>query len=148
MTIRSLNSRAVLDLLGVLAAGETAMAQDNNPPNVMGNIINNQGIITQGQVGNNTINYGSTRLTFDQTVADELASKIPPEKPVIVHAVGTQADWDVAAQYLLYLRSKGFQVEGRRSGQLVLSPGKYSRKITIEDDGAATLVTITPSATE
>jgi hypothetical protein len=87
-------------------------------------------------------------LSFDQTVADELASKIPTEKPVIVHAVGSQADWDVAAQYLLYLRSKGFQVEGRRSGQLVLSPGKYSRKITIEDDGAATLVTITPSATE
>jgi hypothetical protein len=31
------------------------MAQDDKPPNTIGNITNNSGIITQGQIGNNTI---------------------------------------------------------------------------------------------
>jgi hypothetical protein len=32
-----------------------AMAQNEKPPNTIGNITNNSGIITQGQIGNNTI---------------------------------------------------------------------------------------------
>lgn len=32
-----------------------AMAQNDKPSNTMGDIQNNQGIITQGQTGNNTI---------------------------------------------------------------------------------------------
>ncbi|MGD0864983.1 MAG: hypothetical protein ABSA49_05450 [Rhizomicrobium sp.] len=34
----------------------------SSTPFVMGDISNNQGIVTQGQVGNNTINYGAPRV--------------------------------------------------------------------------------------
>jgi hypothetical protein len=36
-------------------ASRAAMAQSDKPSNTMGAVTNNQGIVTQGQVGNNTI---------------------------------------------------------------------------------------------
>jgi hypothetical protein len=54
----ALNSSARLVLAATLISyAGNAMAQDYKPPqsNTMGAIINNQGIVTQGQFGNNTI---------------------------------------------------------------------------------------------
>lgn len=53
--------RGVLSTASVLifVTGSAMSADDKkSPSNTMGNILNNQGIVTQGQVGNNTINFG------------------------------------------------------------------------------------------
>jgi hypothetical protein len=118
---------------------EGAMAQ-----NSMGTIYNNQGIITQGQVGNNTINVAPQRLQFDPTIGDELVSKLPSGKTIVLQSVGGNADQAIASQYAQYLVGKGFQVERMSIGMLVPPP---DHKITIGDTNAEKVtVIIAPSA--
>jgi hypothetical protein len=124
-------------ILGFLMGN--AMAQ-----NTMGNIYGNQGIITQGQVGNNTINVGPQRLPFDPAIGDELVSKLPSGKPIVLQSVGNDADQAVANQYHQYLLSKGFQVERVTIGMMGPPP---DHKIMIGDTNAAkVVVVIAPSA--
>jgi hypothetical protein len=70
------------------------MSGNDKPPsnNTMGNISNNQGIITQGQIGNNTINqapkpdlrFGAQAVkknadgTYTETLFVEIESPYPP----------------------------------------------------------------------
>jgi hypothetical protein len=120
------------------------MAQESKPSNLMGNITNNQGIITQGQIGNNTINVGPTKLTFDQAIAEELVSKLPTGKPVRLRGVGSQNDQAVVSQYQQFLQDRGFQVARDVIGMLSPAP---DHKITLGDPNAAQMVVvIAPSA--
>jgi hypothetical protein len=118
---------------------EKAMAQ-----NTMGPIFGNQGIITQGQTGNNTINVAPQRLPFDPGIGDQLVSKLPPGKTILLQSVGSNADQAVATQYQQYLLSKGFQVERMSIGMMAPPP---DHKITIGDTSAEKVVVIiAPSA--
>jgi hypothetical protein len=64
-----------------------AMAQSEKPPtNTMGNVINNQGIVTQGQVGNNTIVNPVHRAANGVYQGDTKVGSAPP--PVIDEAAG------------------------------------------------------------
>jgi hypothetical protein len=66
----------------------TAMAQNEKPAeNTMGNITNNQGIITQGQVGNNTIVNPVHRDANGVYQGNTKVGSAPP--PVIDQATGT-----------------------------------------------------------
>lgn len=83
----ALNSFLVCGLILIIPG--KIMAQDK-PPNVMGDVINNQGIVTQGQIGNNTIvqpnpatfNLGAYTTTprpdgtFEVVISTELVSQI------------------------------------------------------------------------
>jgi hypothetical protein len=118
---------------------EKAMAQ-----NTMGPIFGNQGIITQGQTGNNTINVAPPRLPFDPGIGDQLVSKLPPGKTIVLQSVGNNADQAVATQYQQYLLSKGFQVERMSIGMMAPPP---DHKITVGDTSAEKVVVIiAPSA--
>ena len=119
------------------------MAQDDRPSNSIGNITNNQGIITQGQTGNNTINVGSVKLAFDQAIADELASKLPTGKPVSLIGIGSDSDQAIAYKYLEFLQTKGFQVQWGRAGMVISPP---DQKITILNAPNAVVIRIAPSA--
>jgi hypothetical protein len=110
----------------------------------MGKITNNQGIVTQGQTGNNTINVGQARLPFDPAIGDQLADKLPAGKPIDLMGVGSRSDWAVAEQYAQYLRDKGFDVTVSASGVLIPIP---DHKISIVDTGAPRVkVIIAPAA--
>jgi hypothetical protein len=130
----------------LLAAGEwmrpaPAQAQaSETPPMSNGPTIN-----TWNQSGGqNTINAGPVRLVFDATIAQELVSKLPAGKPIMLMSVGSLADQAVAIQYQQYLQERGFQVERMSTG--VLSPPP-SHKIEIGDTTAAQVsVVIAPSA--
>jgi len=85
VTTQFRSSPVVLGLLGVMAAGGTvSMAQDGKPPNTMGDVINNQGIITQGQKGNNTIINPVRRDADGIYQGDKKIGNAPP--PVIDEA--------------------------------------------------------------
>lgn len=112
--------------------------------NTMGPIFGNQGIITQGQTGNNTINVAPPRLPFDPGIGDQLVSKLPPGKTIVLQSVGNNADQAVATQYQQYLLSKGFQVERMSIGMMAPPP---DHKITVGDTSAEKVVVIiAPSA--
>lgn len=132
-TIRLIaGNTAVYLMLSLLT--ENAVAQ-----NTMGPIYNNQGIITQGQTGNNTINVAPPRLAFDPAIGDELISKLPVGKTIVLQSVGGNADQEVANQYQQYLLSKGFQVERMIIGMMAPPP---DHKITIGDPNAQKMVVI------
>jgi hypothetical protein len=64
------------------------MAQSDKPPsNTMGNITNNQGIVTQGQIGNNTIVNPVHRDANGVYQGNTKVGSAPP--PVIDEATGT-----------------------------------------------------------
>jgi hypothetical protein len=76
-TTRFQNSLLILAALFASASFETGstMAQDNKPPvgNTMGDVIGNQGIITQGQIGNNYL------FQFIPPTI-KIVSQLPPRK--------------------------------------------------------------------
>lgn len=132
----------------LLAAGEwlrpsVAAAQTGgNMPT-----INNLGpsINTANQSGGtNTINVAPTRLPFDAGIAEELANKLPADKPLRLTGVGGQVDQSIVDQYEQYLRSHGFQILRGRIGMLAPPP---DHKIELGDPKApGMVVVIAPSA--
>jgi hypothetical protein len=132
--------------IGYVARDWSAKAQPantggNNVPN-----INNYGpsINTTNQSGGtNVINVGPTRLVFNPAIGEELASKLPSGKPVIVQGVGSASDLAVAAQYAEFLKGKGFDVAFGRIGMMSPPP---DHKITLGDNGKQAIVIIAPSA--
>ncbi len=98
----------------------------------MGNVINNQGIITQGQIGNNTINVAPPRLIFDPGIAEELIRRLPTGKPIALQTVGGNRDQDVATQYQQYLESHGYHQMTRAMIGVMAPPPDFP--ITIRDE--------------
>jgi hypothetical protein len=84
-------------------------------------------------------------LVFDASIGDQLASKLPIGKSIEIMAVGSRPDWNIADQYVQYLRAKGLDVSFSRSSETVPPP---DRKIIIRDDPTTSpiIVIIAPSA--
>lgn len=137
------NKRIILGLVGAMVAGGISMADDIKPSNSIGNIIGNQGIVTQGQIGNNTINVAPARLTFQPAVADDLIRKLPAGKPVVIHSVGSDQNQQIATQYHQYLLKHGIQVKSRVGFGVKAPPPDYP--ITIDDRGDTVFLTIDAS---
>jgi hypothetical protein len=118
-----------------------AMAQ-----NTIGNIYNNQGVITQGQHGNNTIIQGPIARHLSDPRADPLRAQIlrevPKDRPITVMAVMGDAE---AMQFALeihsFMKESGFQMrepEGISQG-VFTGPVKGLTKQD-EADGGITFV--------
>ncbi|MGO9867041.1 MAG: hypothetical protein ACLPJY_05115 [Rhodomicrobium sp.] len=96
-------------ILGSLAGN--ALAQ-----NTMGNIFGNQGIITQGQSGNNTIIQGPIPRHLSDPRADSLKiqilREIPKDKPITVMALMNDAEAIEFAQEIhTFMKNNGFQMK-------------------------------------
>jgi hypothetical protein len=109
----------------------------NNAPSI--NSFNQSG-------GNNTINVGPSRLPFDPAIGEQLISKLPAGKTILIESVGSVSDQKVADQYQQFLESRGFTVERVRFGMTVPPP---DRKIMLGDRNAPKMaVIIAPSAAD
>jgi len=107
---------------------------------------NNANQTTDQSGGTNILNIiGPQRLSFDTSVGDQLASKLPIGKSIEIMAVGSRTDWNIAGQYAQYLKAKGFAVSFRRTSETV---PPLDRKITIRDDPTTSpiIVLVAPSA--
>src|SRR5260370_36983896 len=84
MIFKGAVSGALLALvLAHSAWGQTRMAQnDKPPPNTMGDVLNNQGIITQGQHGNNTLNVGPRYAVIGDETIEGMKNLIPASSEV------------------------------------------------------------------
>lgn len=126
--------RAIAIVAVLLASSSAARAQNC----VITGGINN-GSITQ-----NCTVVSPAKLTFEPAIAEELANKLPPGKPVHVEGVGSQSDRAVAAQYAKFLQDKRLSVTFS-STVMLLSP-QPEHKISIVNPAAPTvLVVIAPS---
>jgi hypothetical protein len=98
-------------LIALLTGG--AMAQNDKPPNTMGNVLNNQGIITQGQSGNNTLIQGALpRRLGEQDKAQILARIAKTRKISIMVQMGDSDAADLSAEIKSFLVSSGYSVQG------------------------------------
>lgn len=89
---------------------ESAMAQ-----NTMGPIYGNQGIITQGQFGNNTIIQGPIPRHLSepraQSLKDQILREIPKDKPITVMAIMGDAEaMEFANEIHSFLKDNGFDL--------------------------------------
>ncbi len=111
----------------------------DNVPRIKTNVASNQGADT-GRI--NVI--GPERLVFDTAIGDQLASKLQSGKSVEIMAVGSRHDWDIADQYVHYLKAKGLDVSFSRTSETVPPP---DRQVIVRDDPATSpiVVIIAPS---
>jgi hypothetical protein len=92
-----------------------ALSQDNKPQsNTMGPVINNQGIVTQGQIGNNTIVNPIRRDPNGVYQGDTQIGSAPP--PVIDEATG------IARFQAMSFRAYANPSAPLEYGNLLLSP--------------------------
>jgi hypothetical protein len=94
--------------------------------------------------GTNIINAGPSRLQFEGSVADQLASALPRDKPITIQSIGGDADQAVVNQYQEYLQSRGFRIAERNIIGIMSPPP--DKKISIMNAGDKVVVTIAPSA--
>lgn len=84
---------------------------------------NNRGIVTENQSGGTNIIYRTPRrLRLTEEIGSELLKTIPEEKPVIVEAVGSNADAQVGIQMAAFLRAHGYNVDLQRIGMIAPPP--------------------------
>ena len=84
--------------------------------NTIGNIFGNQGIITQGQIGSNTLNLGPQPRNIDSAQAVSLKSQIlhelPKDKPITVMAMlGDGESIQFALQIHAFMKANGFTMK-------------------------------------
>jgi hypothetical protein len=131
--------RLVLPLLfmGIVTASENVMAQ-----NSMGPIIGNQGIITQGQQGNNTIIQTPIRAQFTDQIKSEILQKIP-KGTVQLETVGGNADQAIGNEVHQFLLQNGYVVERVEAGMLIPPP---DRPYSVSRNGTTIRFVVAPSA--
>jgi hypothetical protein len=80
----------------------------NNVPSINTNNTNdtsNTSNTKNRSGGLNILNIiGPQRLPFDAAIGDQLASKLPTGKSIEILAVGSRTDWNIADQYVQYLK--------------------------------------------
>ena len=106
--------------------------------NSLGNIYNNQGIITQGQNGNNTLNVGPVPRNLDSAWGAPLKAQIlkdlPRDKPITVMAVlGDTEAIQLAQQIHAFLKANGYKLTEDGISQGVFSG--VVKGLTVNDNG-------------
>ena len=80
----------------------------------MGNIYNNQGIITQGQQGNNTIIQGQIPRDLEREgpLKAQMLRELPRDKEItVVGILGDTESCSFALQIQAFLKNDGFMVK-------------------------------------
>ena len=114
--------------------------------NTMGNVNNNSGIVTQGQIGNNTLVQGNQRLQYSDALAEQLVSKLTDKaKPVRLMSIGGNADQETGSKFQAFLERRGFKVERMAIGQMAPPP---ERKLIYQETPQEYVVQVAPSAVE
>jgi hypothetical protein len=114
--------------------------------NTMGNIYGNQGIITQGQSGNNTIIQGPIPRHLSDSRAVSLKAQIlrevPKDKPITVMAIMGDAEAiEFAHEIHAFMKENGFQMkEPGGISQGVFTGAVKGLSKRDEKDGAITFI--------
>ena len=102
----------------LLLGSNAVFAQNTAPPmnNRIGNIYNNQGIITQGQVGNNTVVQGAVPRQLSNPQAATLKAQIlrdmPKDKAITVMSVMGDAEaMQFAYEIHAFMKENGFTMK-------------------------------------
>lgn len=101
-----------------ILSGQTTLAQSDNPPNTMGPIIDNKGIVTQGQQGNNTIYQRPADRHLNDDMKQQLLQNLPHGRKIRIFYINTESDAQGFAEELAtFLRESGFNdIDGPSGG--------------------------------
>jgi hypothetical protein len=113
--------------------------------NTIGNIYGNQGIITQGQTGNNTIIQGPLSRHLSEPRMDGLKAQIlreiPKDKPITVMAImGDGEGIEFAEEIQTFMKANGFQMKGDGIAQGVFTGPVKGLQKRDETDGSITFI--------
>jgi hypothetical protein len=87
-------------------------SKTQQPTYSTGAISGNQGILTFGQTGNNTIVQGTPRRRLDENLKAQLLANLPTSRKVEVNAINESDAKDFAAEIATFLRENGYTVDG------------------------------------
>jgi hypothetical protein len=73
-------------------------------------------------------------LTFSEDVADEIVKLISKEQPLVLTAIGSQREWQVAGEYANYLTACAYQILERNYVYQQVSAPNISIEITVYPD--------------
>jgi hypothetical protein len=132
--VRILASVSVVSIL--LAISSNSNSQENKlAPNITVTSNNQSGGITAYQV-----NIGHIYLSFSEEIAAELAARLPKDRPVDIMRVGSQKDWQVADQYVLFLQNAGYTIRNRSAAGMVAPPPDNPISITVYPDHSDVMI--------
>lgn len=117
------------------------MAQDNKPPNTMGDVNNNQGIITQGQVGNNLILQGLSRPFGDAEKAYLLAH-VTKQRKIVINVMPDGPAEDLAGRIFEFLKGGDYQVDPVNHFLMAAGPNGPPRGVSINNPPDETKPTV------
>lgn len=84
------------------------------------------------------------RLEFSEGTAQELTSRLPPDRGIDLKTVGSNKDQQVADQYRAYLVAHGYRIQHHMIIGIMAPPPES--KFSIETEGDLTSLIIAPSA--
>jgi hypothetical protein len=91
----------------------------------------------QGGIIVHQIIIDNVNLTFSKDIADEIANVVSKEKPVVLDAIGSALEWQVASEYADYLFLSGYEMRERNYHYCPqISVPNSSIKITLFPDHA------------
>jgi hypothetical protein len=98
--------------LAILAAQtESAVADEKKPPNTMGDINNNQGIVTQGQIGNNTIIQNDGRRHLTEGGKQQFLAQLSRTRRIVITVYSHDGDnINLGREIWSFLHDSGFNV--------------------------------------
>jgi hypothetical protein len=148
VTTNRLNRFIFIALASALAWPSLAIAQQPAPPmnNNIGNIYGNNGIITQGQIGNNTLNVGPQPRNIDSPQAaglkNQILKELPKDKPITVMALmGDGEGIQFAQQIHAFMKANGFMMkEPNGISQGVFTGAVKGLQRNNEPDGSITFI--------
>lgn len=79
--------------------------------NSIGSISNNSGIVTQGQVGDNTIVQGLKPRHLDATMKAQFQANIPRTRKVTITSINETEPLEFSQEIFTFLKSKGYNVD-------------------------------------
>jgi hypothetical protein len=113
--------------------GSTAMAQSQPTSNSMGPVIDNHGIVTQGQNGNNVVVQGVVPRHLGDPEKEALIARIPKNRKISVVFVLNDSDaTDLATEYADFLRNSGYSVEGPAGMMIWTSANTSPRGVNVD----------------
>jgi hypothetical protein len=120
-------SIALAAINAAIAQGST-MSDQSNGPTINVTSTNQSGGITAYQV---TI-VGHVDLTFSEKIAEDVAARLPKDRPIKLTGVGSNRDQQVVDQYGVFLRNAGFAIAERNIIGMMSPPPDAPITITVQ----------------
>lgn len=114
------------------SAPGTQVAQNDKPDNSIGSIVGNQGIITQGQTGNNYL-LKDGQHPFGPTEQSYLLQYVSKQRKIVINVMPDAKAINLADRIYAFLRDSGYQVDPVNHFLMAAGPKGPPRGVSVNN---------------